>query len=900
MTTARSAGRSRSFSAARATSRRHRQPTGAPPSTAPRTPTSRCSTSACRAGRPRGARGAARALPAPTAHHRGHRARRHGSRPSGDPARRVRLPGQAARHRSPAAGRRARALESRERSRTLHAPGRPAARPTRSATSSAAARRCASVEARLAPSSTDARARCSSAASRAPARSWWRARSTAPAPTGRALRRGQLHRPRARRCSRASCSATCAARSPAPIADKPGRFELAGKRHAVPRRDRRDPARAAGQAPARAAGAHVRARRRREPVPLARAHRRRHPPRSRGDGRGRATFREDPLLPPARRGDPPAAAARAPRGHRSRSSMRCSTKINRELDKNVRYVTPAALALLAAYGWPGNVRELENALTRAVVLAKGDVLDETDLLPITLSDAPRRAAAANPRPSRSSGRLREIGEAGTSRAASPTPSGTSAARARCSRSAAPRSTARSRSTGYDARAAASRPEGSAMLALLHLINALLGFVMCAVVWRAAPQRRENRLLVLAGVIDSATITASGVVLLAGHPLGDPLLFLVCVVGRILICYPALALTYQFPFGERPPRPVRIAGMTATALALLLSLAPQTRGWFGQIAPVVFFLPLFGATVFVLVRNVVRLRGKGDAVGPLVVLWAVVVRWAIELGVYGFCRHFFPAAFEAAVAADGTVMVLASYVAIELRDPAPPAVPRARRARRRGALRRERARRAGAGRARRGAGAGPRAVAAGRAGGAGGDLRGAAAAVPRAAAAAAAARGLAAVADLSAAGGAARHARAGGVGDRGAARARADPSRSPRRRWSASPAAVRCGSWGARRWASARRCPASRSAARWRRTSRARTSPTCTAPTRWGCPSPRGPARSDRRRAPGAGAPRPAALGRARRRLDEADFDACDCLVVESGVGKSGDRSRISGNVAASH
>ncbi|HEX4421699.1 MAG TPA: sigma-54 dependent transcriptional regulator [Kofleriaceae bacterium] len=56
-------------------------------------------------------------------------------------------------------------------------------------------------------------------------------------------------------------------------------------------------------------------------------------------------------------------------------------KINRDLDKDVRYVTPAALARLAAHAWPGNVRELENMLTRAVVLAKTDVLDET-LLPI--------------------------------------------------------------------------------------------------------------------------------------------------------------------------------------------------------------------------------------------------------------------------------------------------------------------------------------------------------------------------------------------------------------------------------------------------------------------------------------------------------------------------------------
>ncbi len=57
------------------------------------------------------------------------------------------------------------------------------------------------------------------------------------------------------------------------------------------------------------------------------------------------------------------------------------SKIARDVGREIRYVTPAALARLASHAWPGNVRELENLLTRAVVLAKSDVLDET-LLPI--------------------------------------------------------------------------------------------------------------------------------------------------------------------------------------------------------------------------------------------------------------------------------------------------------------------------------------------------------------------------------------------------------------------------------------------------------------------------------------------------------------------------------------
>jgi len=49
-------------------------------------------------------------------------------------------------------------------------------------------------------------------------------------------------------------------------------------------------------------------------------------------------------------------------------------KINREIRRNVRKVPPDVMKLLSGLPWRGNVRELENALTRAVILAKGDVV----------------------------------------------------------------------------------------------------------------------------------------------------------------------------------------------------------------------------------------------------------------------------------------------------------------------------------------------------------------------------------------------------------------------------------------------------------------------------------------------------------------------------------------------
>ncbi|TET22558.1 MAG: sigma-54-dependent Fis family transcriptional regulator [Candidatus Aminicenantes bacterium] len=54
-------------------------------------------------------------------------------------------------------------------------------------------------------------------------------------------------------------------------------------------------------------------------------------------------------------------------------------KINRQLRKNVRKIPPHVMKLLMNFPWNGNVRELENALTRAIILAKGDVILEENL-----------------------------------------------------------------------------------------------------------------------------------------------------------------------------------------------------------------------------------------------------------------------------------------------------------------------------------------------------------------------------------------------------------------------------------------------------------------------------------------------------------------------------------------
>jgi two-component system response regulator HydG len=67
------------------------------------------------------------------------------------------------------------------------------------------------------------------------------------------------------------------------------------------------------------------------------------------------------------------------------------------LGKKVRTLAPQAIELLCAHRWPGNVRELENAIERAVVLCRGDVVQPTDLPPsVTGRTDPVLRAAAGP------------------------------------------------------------------------------------------------------------------------------------------------------------------------------------------------------------------------------------------------------------------------------------------------------------------------------------------------------------------------------------------------------------------------------------------------------------------------------------------------------------------------
>jgi two-component system NtrC family response regulator/two-component system response regulator HydG len=62
--------------------------------------------------------------------------------------------------------------------------------------------------------------------------------------------------------------------------------------------------------------------------------------------------------------------------------------------KPIRGIAPGMLQALQAYDWPGNVRELENAIERAVVLAKSEDLTADDLPPTLRGPRPMQGDAA--------------------------------------------------------------------------------------------------------------------------------------------------------------------------------------------------------------------------------------------------------------------------------------------------------------------------------------------------------------------------------------------------------------------------------------------------------------------------------------------------------------------------
>jgi formate hydrogenlyase transcriptional activator len=73
-----------------------------------------------------------------------------------------------------------------------------------------------------------------------------------------------------------------------------------------------------------------------------------------------------------------------------------ASQFGRKVGKAARTIAESAMAALSAYHWPGNIRELQNVVERAVILARGSVLDLSNFeLPGLGSESPPAAPSGS-------------------------------------------------------------------------------------------------------------------------------------------------------------------------------------------------------------------------------------------------------------------------------------------------------------------------------------------------------------------------------------------------------------------------------------------------------------------------------------------------------------------------
>jgi len=82
-------------------------------------------------------------------------------------------------------------------------------------------------------------------------------------------------------------------------------------------------------------------------------------------------------------------------------------RFSAEEGKRIRFITPEALRLLAAFPWPGNIRQLENTLFRGVVLADRDSLGLAEFPQIAAQISAQGVTQA-PSPTLSEGPAQEV------------------------------------------------------------------------------------------------------------------------------------------------------------------------------------------------------------------------------------------------------------------------------------------------------------------------------------------------------------------------------------------------------------------------------------------------------------------------------------------------------------
>lgn len=200
-----------------------------------------------------------------------------------------------------------------------------------------------------------------------------------------------------------------------------------------------------------------------------------------------------------------------------------------------------------------------------------------------------------------------------------------------------------------------------MLAALFFVLAFLGVTFALVVLRADPRRWDNRVFAAMALLDGATSAYRGLVLGSGRSLEDLTAEATCGRSAIVMVWIAIEFAASFPFSRPAPARIRVPTLFVVGATLALSLVPPTRDFVLDYCEFFLFIPAFAAILALAWRNL--RKAGGDRSGIVVVMGAIVFRWANAVMTWAIARFAWPNAFPAFGFFDATAAVLVSYVAL---------------------------------------------------------------------------------------------------------------------------------------------------------------------------------------------------------------------------------------------
>jgi signal transduction histidine kinase len=199
-----------------------------------------------------------------------------------------------------------------------------------------------------------------------------------------------------------------------------------------------------------------------------------------------------------------------------------------------------------------------------------------------------------------------------------------------------------------------------VLAALFFLLAVLGLTFAIVVLRADPRRWDNQLFAAMAALDGTTSAYRGLVLAGDRAFEELTVQNNCARSAFVLVWLSIEFAYSFPFSRPAPVRLRVPTLLAVGATVALSAVPATRVFVLDYSEFFLFIPAFVLLLALVARNL-RQAG-GDRTGILVVMGALVFRWAIPVLTWGIVRFVWPDAFSAFIFFDATAAVLVSYVA----------------------------------------------------------------------------------------------------------------------------------------------------------------------------------------------------------------------------------------------